>query len=68
MTKNEKQLTVLAAWLKTDFELTDERDGVLERKIKEAIENVKHSIGDQIEEILTADDELLEIFLDCTND
>jgi len=63
MTKTEKRLTVLAKWLKNDFEQNDERDGILERRIKEAIDNVKHSIGDQLEEILNADDEQLENFL-----
>ena len=69
MTKTEKRLTVLAKWLKTDNNYYDERDGALERAIKNAVQEVKESIGEQLEEILDADDEQLENFLkDCTNE
>jgi len=60
MKKQEKQLRVLAQWLKEEEDnICFERDGSMERAIKYAVQKSLVKIGDYIEEILDMDDEQL---------
>ena len=59
MFKQEKQLRVLAKWLKDSDDGIMDRDGQMERTIKYEIQECMHKIGDYIEEILDMDDEQL---------
>ncbi len=58
--RQEKQLRVLAQWLKDTEDGVDfERDGSMERAIKYAVQECLYKIGDYLEEILDMDDEQL---------
>ena len=60
--KTEKQLRVLAQWLKEEEDnICFERDGSMEIAIKYAVQESLVKIGDYIEEILDMDDEQLNI-------
>ncbi len=60
MFKQEKQLRVLAKWLKDAEDGIDiERDGAMEREVKYGVQECMQKIGDYLEEILNMDDEQL---------
>ena len=59
MNKKEKQLKVLAKWLKGYNYTHSEYDGKLEYHVGFAIEEAINSIGDCLEEILEMNDEQL---------
>tara|TARA_Y100000004_G_C8816382_1_gene369957 strand:- start:498 stop:689 length:192 start_codon:yes stop_codon:yes gene_type:complete len=60
MFKQEKQLRVLAKWLKDAEDGIDlERDGAMERAIKYSVQECMYKIGEYLEEILDMDDEQL---------
>ena len=54
------RLKVLVNWLKTYKVIYDERDGVLERAIKQSKEDTMYQIGDYMEEILLMGEEQIE--------
>jgi|TARA_R110000744_G_scaffold161403_1_gene277894 hypothetical protein len=54
------RLKVLVNWLKTYKVTYDERDGVLERAIKQSKEDTMYQIGDYMEEILLMGEEQIE--------
>ena len=59
-----KRLQILVKWLKAYTSTYDERDGVLERAIKQSKEDSLHQIGDYIEEILMMSEEQINDELD----
>ena len=60
MFKQEKQLRVLAKWLKqSDDGIDAYTDGAMERAVKSGVQECMHKIGDYLEEILDMDDEQL---------
>ena len=59
MSKQEKQLRLLAQWLKGTEDGINERDGSMERAIKYEVQECMYKIGDYLEEILDMDDEQL---------
>lgn len=60
MFKQEKQLRVLAQWLRDAEDGIDpERDGAMERAIKYSVQECMYKIGDYLEEILDMTDEQL---------
>ena len=60
MFKQEKQLRVLAQWLKDAEDGIDlERDGAMERAIKYSVQECMYKIGDYLEEFLDMTDEQL---------
>tara|TARA_Y100001972_G_C7569225_1_gene285727 strand:+ start:412 stop:603 length:192 start_codon:yes stop_codon:yes gene_type:complete len=60
MFKQEKQLRVLAKWLKeSDNGIDAYTDGAMERAVKSSVQECMHKIGDYLEEILDMDDEQL---------
>tara|TARA_R110001599_G_scaffold187712_1_gene382169 strand:+ start:277 stop:468 length:192 start_codon:yes stop_codon:yes gene_type:complete len=60
MFKQEKQLRVLAQWLKDVEDGIDlERDGAMEKAIKYEVQECMQKIGDYISEILDMTDEQL---------
>ena len=58
--RNMNRLKVLVNWLKTYKVTYDERDGVLERAIKQSKEDTMYQIGDYMEEILLMGEEQIE--------
>ena len=54
------RLKVLVNWLKTYKVTYDERDGVLERAIKQSKEDTMYQIGDYMEEILLMGEDQIE--------
>ena len=60
MFKQEKQLRVLAKWLKeVDSGIDAYRDGAMERAVKFGVQESMQKIGEYLEEILDIDDEQL---------
>ena len=59
MFKQEKQLRVLAKWLKESDDIYMMRDGMMEQQINSALKECMFKIGDYLEEILNMDDEQL---------
>jgi hypothetical protein len=55
-----KRLNILVNWLKAYKADYDERDGVLERAIKQSKEDTMYQIGDYMEEILLMGEEQIE--------
>ena len=67
METTEKKLIILADWLKehrTDFD--PHTEGVTERAIRVGIDDALFKVGDMLQEILGASEELTnEFFKDC---
>ena len=60
MFKQEKQLRVLAKWLKESNDNIDSySDGAMEQAVKYGVQDCMHRIGDYLEEILDMNDEQL---------
>lgn len=55
-----KRLNILVNWLKAYKADYDERDGVLERAIKQSKEDTMYQIGDYMQEILLMSEEQIE--------
>lgn len=59
--KTEKQLRVLAKWLKNaDNDIDTYRGGALEMAVKNGVQECMYNIGDLLEEILDMDDSEIE--------
>tara|TARA_B100000575_G_C23123888_1_gene650822 strand:+ start:178 stop:402 length:225 start_codon:yes stop_codon:yes gene_type:complete len=57
----DKKLKILANWLQdSDSEIDVYHDGILEKVIKNAKQEVKQEIGDYLVEILNADNEFIQ--------
>ena len=68
MFKQEKQLRVLAKWLKeSDDGIDAYTDGDMERAVKYGVQECMHKIGDYLEEILDMNDEQLIKEMETTN-